>query len=137
LVLAIVAVVVLSGTGSEAPTHTHSAQRVSRPPPPAEVHVESPAKESPAKESPAKPAAQPESASPKLGEAVELEELPLLVAEPSSVPSAAPPAPVYQAQPKPKSTPTQAQPGIFGQARNLAVKRATVRSDNLKTKKQE
>lgn len=70
---------------------------------------------------------QPSQAQPSQ-EAVDLETLPVLSAEPSAQPAV--PHPHY-VRPKAKSKPTQSN--IFSKAKNLAVKRATVRSDKVKS----
>lgn len=76
----------------------------------------------------AEPAPAPAEADEPGEEPVDLETLPLLSATPSSQPVA---PPHRYVRPKAKSKPSQTN--IFNQAKNLAVKRATVRSDKVKS----
>jgi hypothetical protein len=66
---------------------------------------------------------------PAAGEPVQLDALPVL----SASADAAPLTPTRRWWPKPKPQAKSSEPNVFNQARNLAVKRATARSDKVKS----
>jgi hypothetical protein len=84
------------------------------------------------KATPAKRTDKPTRTTAPMGQAVDLEELPVLSADATSAPSARSGATTTHRRPAAKAAP-KTDGNIFNQAKNLAQKRATQRSGTVKT----